>query len=80
MADAEAIVLALMKRMVETGLLDLDDVNAIADELDDDSAHQVRMSGLEAMMGEAETEAEHQAKVRRKSIRLVEPDGGKRGG
>ena len=79
MADAEAIVLALIKRMVETGALDMDDINSIADELaagDADSAHQVRMSGLEAMMGEPDSRADYQASVRRKSIRLVEADGG----
>ena len=80
MADAEAIVLALLKRMVEAGTLDMDDVNAIADELqaaDPDSAHQVRMSGLEAAIGTVSSAAGHQAATRRRSIRLVGPDGGK---
>ena len=79
MADAETIVLALIKRMVETGALDMDDINSIADELaaeDADSAHQVRMSALEAMIGELESNADYQANVRRKSIRLVDADGG----
>lgn len=80
MADADSIVLALIRRMVETGALDMDDVNAIADDLeaeDAEAAHQVRLSGIEGSIIKTTTAAEHQAGIRRRSIRLVDPDGGK---
>jgi hypothetical protein len=83
MADPELMLLALLTRMVETGALDMDDINAVADALepqDADGAHQVRMAGIMGSIGEPETEADHQAAVRRRSIRLVDPDGGKPNG
>ncbi len=80
MADLETMIVALVRRMVERGVLDLDDINAIADELagkDAEGAHLLRFSGLEAAIGPVPGEAEHQATIRRRSMRLIEPDGGK---
>lgn len=79
MADAEAMILALVKRMAAIGALDLADINAIADELepqDADAAHQIRMAGLEASIGSPTGPAAHQASIRRRSLRLIDPDGG----
>lgn len=80
MSRDDRIALALIRRMAETGALDMDDINAIADELateDADGAHQVRMAGLEAVIGTPTSPADHQASIRRRSIRIVGPDGGK---
>jgi hypothetical protein len=82
MSSGELIILAVLRRMVETGALDMDDINAIADDIEAenaDAAHQVRFAGLEGVIGEPESPADHAANIRRRSMRLIEPDGGKRG-
>lgn len=73
---SDLIALALIRHLLETGTFDADDVNAIADrvEADDEmAAHQVRCELIEASMRPTSA-ADHQAAIRRKSIRLV--DGG----
>jgi hypothetical protein len=45
----ESITLALIARLVQTGGLDPDDIEAIAESLGDDAAHLVRCCVLDAM-------------------------------
>jgi hypothetical protein len=76
MPEPDPTVLALLKRLVSVGVLDMDDISAIASDLPADAAHDVRLAGMSAIIGGAVSAADHDATVRRKSLRLVDPDGG----
>lgn len=64
-------------QLIKNGTLDLDDVEEIAERLDDegeaDAAHSVRAAIVEAS---APSLKESEAQFRRSRIKLVSPDGG----
>lgn len=75
---SDKIALALMRQLLRTEAIDDEDVNAIADDLDqqgeDHAAHLTRLTIIEAS---APSQAEWEVQQRRSRFEVV-PDGGNR--
>jgi hypothetical protein len=60
--------LALIKQLYKRGLIDLDDIEEMADEAGPESAHLIRMMAIEA---EAPSQADWEAERARRQFRVV---------